>query len=612
MHSDVASLVEAGRISPEIGERLNQVAPDSYLLHRTWGAGKVVSWDLSKGKIFLDFVDKQNQEMGLQFVISKTEPLEQDDFRAQKLEKLDELQTLAKDDVVELMKRLLKSNEGSMTLDQVDKNLSGSVIPGDKTAYKKWWEVAKKKLRESKVIIVPSKRNDPIILRKEDITPLEALLSDYNEAGDTKTRVKAVEAIQKDLALFEEEPEKVQFILDNLDETARMLVKIKPEQALDLLACRDDLTTAGKIELSDNALRISDVLVSEEAQVVNQLSGLNSSRLRRICDAFPAAFGEENWVKEILGIFNEAGSRAVSEIAKKLINEDFMDELVDHLRISISKRNLGVDPVIWICRERKRAAERVFTIEVGATALAIMERDALEDGPRTTGRLASLLNDDKELIPDLIAAGDKNEIRNFCNRLLSCPAFTDLERKSLMARVIKIKPEMGDMVTSSQKQDNTIISSFASIDRRRDELKEIINEKIPQNIKDISIARSYGDLRENFEYKAAKQMQSVLANRRAQIEMELDNVQGSDFKGADTSSVNIGTIVELETAKKEKFTYTVLGAWDSEPERNEVSYLSEVGKTLMGMKVGDKSEVIDLIKDKKFMMTVTGITAVNP
>jgi len=236
----------------------------------------------------------------------------------------------------------------------------------------------------------------------------------------------------------------------------------------------------------------------------------------------------------------------------------------------------------------------------------------LEDGPRTTGRLASLLNEDRELIPDLIASGDKNEIKNFCNRLLSCPAFTDLERKSLMARVIKVKPEMGDMVTSSREQDNTIISSFTSIDRRQAELKELINVKIPQNIKDISIARSYGDLRENFKYKASKQMQSVLSNRRAQIEMDLGNVQGTDFKGAETSTVNIGTIVDLKSSSGDTIRYTVLGAWDSEPEKNEVSYLSEVGKALMGRKVGEKAEVTDIINDRKLSATITEISAVNP
>ena len=64
-------------------------------------------------------------------------------------------------------------------------------------------------------------------------------------------------------------------------------------------------------------------------------------------------------------------------------------------------------------------------------------------------------------------------------------------------------------------------------------------------MKDIAHARSYGDLRENFEYKAAKDMQSVLARRRTDMEKELDLAQGTDFSGVDTSSAAIGTVVVL-------------------------------------------------------------------
>jgi len=65
MHPDVAKLVEAGRIPQEVGERLSQLAPGKYCLHKNWGAGKVKSWDIAKGKLVIDFEQNENQEMGL-------------------------------------------------------------------------------------------------------------------------------------------------------------------------------------------------------------------------------------------------------------------------------------------------------------------------------------------------------------------------------------------------------------------------------------------------------------------------------------------------------------------------------------------------------------------
>ena len=91
MHPDVAKLVEAGRISQEVGERLSQLAPGKFCLHKNWGAGKVKSWDFQGGKIMIDFEQNEGQEMGLKFAIQKTEVLDESHFRAQKLESMGEL-----------------------------------------------------------------------------------------------------------------------------------------------------------------------------------------------------------------------------------------------------------------------------------------------------------------------------------------------------------------------------------------------------------------------------------------------------------------------------------------------------------------------------------------
>ena len=136
-----------------------------------------------------------------------------------------------------------------------------------------------------------------------------------------------------------------------------------------------------------------------------------------------------------------------------------------------------------------------------------------------------------------------------------------------------------------------------------------MNNRIPQNVKDIAVARSYGDLRENFEYKAAKQMQAVLNRFRTDMERDLTNAQGTDFSGADPSAINIGTVVTLETAEGKDVIYTVLGAWDSDPETNLVSYLSDIGQALIGEKVGSVVEIRELETETLQTLTVKAIRA---
>jgi len=126
------------------------------------------------------------------------------------------------------------------------------------------------------------------------------------------------------------------------------------------------------------------------------------------------------------------------------------------------------------------------------------------------------------------------------------------------------------------------------LERRKIEYEELVKTKIPENTKEIALARSYGDLSENFEFKAAKQMQSVLMRRKAELEQMLHNARGTSFENVDTSRVSIGTIVTLrssETNKEE--TYTILGAWDGDPDRHIISYQTAIGQALLGHKIGE-------------------------
>jgi transcription elongation GreA/GreB family factor len=129
------------------------------------------------------------------------------------------------------------------------------------------------------------------------------------------------------------------------------------------------------------------------------------------------------------------------------------------------------------------------------------------------------------------------------------------------------------------------------MERRSQEYRELVDKKIPANSKEIAIARSYGDLSENHEYKAAKEMQGLLQRNKAELEVLLSRARGTDFANPRTDVAGIGTVIratDLNTNHVERFT--ILGAWDSDPERGIISYLSPVGKALIGRKVGEEVE----------------------
>ena len=119
-------------------------------------------------------------------------------------------------------------------------------------------------------------------------------------------------------------------------------------------------------------------------------------------------------------------------------------------------------------------------------------------------------------------------------------------------------------------------------------------------------------MRENFEYKSAKDLQKYLMHRKSELEREITRARGTDFKGSDAAKVNIGTIVMLTDAADTEIEMTVLGAWDSDPEKKLVSYLSEVGKALVGREPGDTVQVRDETTEALQTLTIQSIRPYNP
>ena len=189
-----------------------------------------------------------------------------------------------------------------------------------------------------------------------------------------------------------------------------------------------------------------------------------------------------------------------------------------------------------------------------------------------------------------LAGAELGVARDAMRRLMLTPVFDELTKRSLLARIIKLYPELEIVITGEQKEEKSdaLIVSWSSLQKRKSEYEDLVKKKIPENTREIALARSYGDLSENFEFKAAKQMQAVLLRRKLELEQALHNARGTAFENPDTSRVSIGTVVTLRDAESGKEeTYTVLGAWDGDPDRSIISYQTAIGQALLGHKVNE-------------------------
>ena len=122
-----------------------------------------------------------------------------------------------------------------------------------------------------------------------------------------------------------------------------------------------------------------------------------------------------------------------------------------------------------------------------------------------------------------------------------------------------------------------------------DELEEELHFKLP---KEIQKAREFGDLRENAEYKAAMERQSIVQARIMQVRQRLSEVDSIDVSKLPTDSAAYGSKVVLyDLDRDEDVTYKLVTSEESDPEQGLISTVSPIGQSLMGKEEGDEVRV---------------------
>ena len=229
----------------------------------------------------------------------------------------------------------------------------------------------------------------------------------------------------------------------------------------------------------------------------------------------------------------------------------------------ISQHQASSDLLLWLARERSDTFADILGPEVFRAMLTAMERDQFNE--KRSNKLRDFILDDQTLLVELIGSADLEVIKDLTRALQFSPCFDDMDKRSLLARIVKSYPAVQTMISGEQtRQDDLFVVSWESLERRKNEYAELVQKSIPANSKEIAVARSYGDLRENHEYKAAKEMQKILMRRKGELESQLVRARGSDFANPRTDVVSIGTsrVTDLEHNHQNNY---ILGAWDSNP-----------------------------------------------
>jgi transcription elongation factor GreA len=229
--------------------------------------------------------------------------------------------------------------------------------------------------------------------------------------------------------------------------------------------------------------------------------------------------------------------------------------------------------------ENRKVNKQVYGILFRENVLNDFIDQADED---TIIRVYTFINDVKDLDP-----ADKLRLRS---RILDKHPnfkFFGNEEKTVITR--------GLMVTAAMYEE------------KQKQLAHIMEVEVPANSKEIAFALSLGDLRENAEYKAAKEKQEILNSTVAKLKDEIERAQLFDPASVNTNRIGFGTKVVLKNGNNgKKEEYTILGPWESNPDHRIISYLSPFGAAMLNKMVDEGFDFS--INDEKVSFVVESIS----
>ena len=585
MREELEKMVAAGKLDRHHIEALVQLTTSGFCMHRSWGFGRIKTIDTVFARFTIDFPNKTGHNMDLAFAAESLKPISKDHILARKAADLEGLRQMAATNHLELVKLVLSSYGGKATADQIQQVLVPEVIRDD---WKKWWEAAKRELKKDGHFQVPLKKNEPIIYQAKEVSLQDRLLQEFRAAKGLKARIAVAGELLKNAHDLADKEAAATEVIAALNAEIPSYQRTQPAVALEAIFARDDARAMAGAAPVEGELGAAAIW-SQDLKLGSLMEALPASKHRRALESFESA-NPDHWQEALRANLNSISAKLAREFAGLLIHEGKIDALKETLARLISQHTASSELLLWLAKERNDSFADILGPEVFRAMLTAMERDQFNE--RRSNRLRDFILDDQELLVELIGSADLEVIKDLTRALQLSPSFDDMDKRSLLARIVKSYPAIQSLISGEQsKQETHLIVSWESLERRKNEYHELVEKKIPANSKEIAVARSYGDLRENHEYKAAKEMQKLLMKRKGELETQLVRARGTDFANPKTEVVGIGTVVRAtDLAVNQPERFTILGAWDSDPEKDVVSYLSPMAQAMLNHKVGDEVE----------------------
>lgn len=523
------------------------------------GAGCVTELNPELGVCRLDFENDKRVSVPLGAANKFLTPLPEGHILREKFRDPEALQTQATKKQAEFFAKLLQSFGRPMTMSEVRDAVIG-VVP--EKSWSSWWTSARK--------------NPQIVVSGTGAKATYSYSSSAGEAGNVVRRdfERADVKTRLDLARKHSarSPELADFFSSTLAADAGRVARTDAALAWQILTTLEGLPGQFESTIEPSSL-LQSPMASRTVAAIND-KPLRERALAVVRETHP------DWQKVYSEVFFlEEEPRIIGSIydaLEKAGETELLTRLTDET-LRYPRRHPRA--FYWYV---KRVNEDESWSARGTYSLLFQILDALtnDEFAPVRARLKDFFDRGALAIRIINTQANDEQARKLVDTLDRYGAVEEYRREIVKAAALMKHPHL------RQAQEEPVYSTPEMLEKKRAELQHLRSVEIPANSKALQAAREMGDLRENFEYKAARQRAEYLSARVGELSSELTRVRVLDPAQIDTTEVRVGTKLMLSNGELQR-EVVILGPWESAPEHGIYSNQSEVAKALLGHAAGD-------------------------
>lgn len=569
-------------------ELLTHMEKGKFIFHTGgWGAGEIMDISLIREQLSIEFENVLGvRELSFDNAFKNLYPLSDTHFLSKRYGDPDALEEEAKQNPTDVLKQLLADLGRPLNAQEIKQEMFELVIPAKD--WMKWWQLARAKAKKDPKILVPKNLKQPFILLDKEISYSNEFKNLVEQHLDVEPFLEQTYEFLKQHSEVLKDPEIKELYRDKLlkhlnglnegQELAKIEIYLFLEEFFqDQLdqALTKVIEEASDVEFFVRSIRFSSLkkklLMSIRAHRKDWEPVFSNLFL-----TVPHHFLRDYILKELLKAKNST------------IANDTIQKLLDH-------PTRFPDCFIWFFQKIQNKSDLPYGDKAGRDlffeALFILLFHIENDPELTdlTKKVHSLIiSKHFQLYRDNIAGTTIEFAREILLLVTKCQIFTNHDFKIFVSLTKVAHPNLetneGEV---DEEEEQYIWTTQEGYHKVQERIHQIATVETIENAKEIEVARSYGDLRENAEFKFAQERRARLQSEMKLLSTQLSQARILSPEDIDEKSIGVGAIVSLINEKGKQQLYTILGPWDADPDKGILSFQSQLAMSMMGYKVND-------------------------